>query len=31
VLGAIQDKNFPATNAGGNGDAAKQFFSLGLR
>ncbi len=29
--GAVQDKNFPATNAGGNGNAAKHFFSLGLR
>ncbi len=31
VTGAVQDKNFPATNAGGNGDAAKHFFSFGLR
>ncbi len=31
VAGAVQDENFPATNAGGNGNAAKQFFSPGLR
>ena len=29
VAGAMQDKNFPAANAGGNGDAAKHFFSFG--
>jgi hypothetical protein len=31
MLGAVKDKNLPTTNAGGNGNAAKQFFSLGLR
>jgi hypothetical protein len=31
VAGAMQDENFPATNAGRNGNAAKQFFSLCLR
>jgi len=30
VPGAMQDKHFPATNAGGNGDAAKNFFSFQL-
>ncbi len=30
VPGAVQDKNLPAANAGGNGDAAIHFFSLKL-
>ena len=30
VPGAVQDKNLPAADAGGNGDAAIYFFSLKL-
>ena len=30
VPGAVEDKNFPPANAGGNGDAAIHLFSLKL-
>ena len=30
VAGAVEDKNFPAANAGGNGNAAKHLFSFCL-
>ncbi len=30
VAGAAEDKNFPAANTGGNGDAAIHFLSLKL-
>ena len=31
VTDAVQHENFPATNAGRYGDAAKHLFTLGLR